>query len=171
MTADALFEKNQTIKRLTPVECYLHRTFPPSTYDESATQIIEGRIFKPRNDCENFYLTIPVDWEAKDHMIDRNWRMQLQSWTVFHPIMNFFDSFDEKDKILAFFLEICADWWSNYGSDPDDIVTSRQPDSYAWYDMSVGFRALIIAFFIERIEHYNLEIDSNHKKILEKLIN
>jgi len=95
--------------------------------------------------------------------------MQLQGWTMFHPILNFFDGFDDKERILAYFLSVAADWWRRYGADPDVVVTSRMPSSYAWYDMSVGFRALILAFFEDRIRAYDLRITTENRVLLDSL--
>lgn len=152
-----------------PIKCFLNRVFPLSFYNDSAKYIIENRIYKPRKDCEDFVLSLPLNWEAEERKEDRNWRMQLQGWAMFHPIMNFFDESSEKEKIIDYFFDISNDWDNNYGNDPDDIVTSRMPESYAWYDMSVGFRALVIAFFINRIAYFSIVISDENKKLLNTL--
>ncbi|WP_028469261.1 alginate lyase family protein [Neptunomonas japonica] len=151
-------------------KCYLHRIFPYGDYTDKFDDLINSRVFLPRRDCKPFYISFPVDWEATAHMKDRNWRMQLQGWSVFHPIMNFFDEFDDKRKVLNYFFEFANDWWNSYGNDLNDITTSRMPESYAWYDMSVGFRALVIGFFVNRIQYFNLEISQDEKELVEKLI-
>lgn len=157
------------IKTLIPIECFLNRVFPTSFYKEDKLRIIENKIFKPRKDCEEFKLIFPIDWESLNKKEDRNWRMQLQGWAMFHPIMNFFDESNEKDKIVDYFFEVCNDWNSNYGEDPSDTTTTRMPESYAWYDMSVGFRALVIAFFIDRINQFSISISEKNQKLLSKL--
>ncbi len=160
---------SRDIKKIIPVECFLNRVFPASVYKKDASSIIEYKIFKPRKDCEDFTIKFPVDWEALDKKEDRNWRMQLQGWAMFHPIMNFFDGSDEKDKIMNYFFEVCCDWNIKYGDDPANIVTSRMPESYTWYDMSVGFRALVIAFFLDRIDFFNIEVSEINRILLNKL--
>ncbi|AVJ28003.1 YqiA/YcfP family alpha/beta fold hydrolase [Achromobacter spanius] len=141
-----------------PLASFLHRIFPYGAYDDNAELIVKRKLFKPRNDCEPFFLKCPVNWEASDRLEDRNWRMQLQGWTYFHAVMNMFDQFGDKEELVRIFFELSRDWYSVYGEDPEDIKTSRMPDSYAWYDMSVGFRALVIAFFIDRISFYKISV-------------
>ncbi|MDC7710846.1 alginate lyase family protein [Vogesella indigofera] len=153
---------------LVPVACFLHRIFPAGHYD-NADELVNNRLFKPRNDCEPVSLFGEIDWEVVERSEDRNWRMQLQGWTVFHPIMNFFDTYNNKQAILNFFFELAWDWWRRYGEDPDDVTTSRMPESYAWYDMSVGFRALILAFFLNRIEALDLYVSPKDLDLLKKL--
>lgn len=147
----------------------MHRIFPPGLYKNETGRIIQDRIFKPRKDCPEVSLNLPVDWEAPEHSQDRNWRMQLQGWAMFQPVMNFFDVYEDKQAVLDFFFDIAGDWWQAYGSDPDNVVTSRMPSSYAWYDMSVGFRALIIAYFLDRISVYELPVSEENRELLEKL--
>jgi hypothetical protein len=153
------------------LECFLHKIFPLESYEKTIERTITERIFKPRKDIEETILMIPLDWESLDKFEDRNWRMQLQSWGMFHPLMNVFDNYNDKKKIVEYFFDISKDWYNSYFDDPDDIVTSRMPDSYAWYDMSVGFRALNIAFFLDRINKYNISINVEQEKLLKELAN
>ena len=156
-------------EKLIQVECFLHRVFPFENY-ENIDEIVKNQLFSPRKDCDPFFISFPLDWEMESKKIDRNWRMQLQGWTFFHPIMNVFDSYKNKKLVINYFLETVADWWGRYGNDPDDIVTSRMPRSYAWYDMSVGFRALVIAFFCNRLDFYGLSISENQKELLDNVV-
>ncbi|MDI4637447.1 MULTISPECIES: heparinase II/III domain-containing protein [Halomonadaceae] len=153
---------------LVPVHCFLHRIFPVEFYGD-AEKLVRDRVFKPRKDSEPCFLQFPLDWESRERSVDRNWRMQLQGWTFFHPIINIFDSYDNKDEIVEFFFDAVSDWWKNYGQDPEDIVTTRMPKSYAWYDMSVGFRALAIAFFINRIHYYRIDISEGESELLDNV--
>jgi hypothetical protein len=152
-----------------PVVCFLHRIFPPGFYKDDTDRLVRERLFKPRRDSEEVALTFPLDWEAKERNADRNWRMQLQGWAVFQPIMNFFDGYDDKAAVLDFFFDLAQDWWAVYGDDPDNSVTTRMPRSYAWYDMSVGFRALIIAFFADRIAAFDLDVSPERRAFLETI--
>ncbi|SFJ97727.1 Heparinase II/III N-terminus [Desulfomicrobium apsheronum] len=153
---------------LIPVHCFLHRIFPIEFYEDTE-KLVNDRVFKPRKDSEPLLLTFPLDWESKERVVDRNWRMQLQGWTFLHPIMNIFDNYKKKDDILDFFFDAITDWWRFYGQDPEDIVTTRMPKSYAWYDMSVGFRALAITFFINRITCWQMKISKERSKLLEEV--
>ncbi|MBN8431786.1 heparinase II/III family protein [Microbulbifer salipaludis] len=159
------FEQHSVI----PVETFLHRIFPAGLYESDKNRIVRERIFKPRKDCEELALTLPVDWEAVKDSSDRNWRMQLQGWTMFHPVMNFFDSYEDKNEIVDYFLAIARDWYGQYKNDPDNVTTSRMPSSYAWYDMSVGFRALILAFMINRIGFFKIPLSEADRDILRCL--
>jgi hypothetical protein len=103
------------LQKLIPVESFLHRIFPPGIYKDNSDRIVQKRIFKPRKDCTEVSLAFPLDWEAKHMVADRNWRMQLQGWAGFQPIMNFFDEYDDKAAVLDLFFEMAADWWGHYG--------------------------------------------------------
>ena len=157
-------------KTLTPTEAFLHKVFPAGDYPESGRLIAEQRLFHPRRDADQQELAFPLDWEAPDRAADRNWRMQLQGFTMLHPLMNVFDELEAKGEALDYFFDVLSDWWARYSDDPVDIVTSRMPDSYAWYDMSVGFRALTIAFFAERIAWNEIELDPKRRDLLASAI-
>lgn len=110
-----------------------------------------SRIFQPRSE-EFETLSTPIDWECRTRLTDRNWRMQLQGWAFLHPVIPYFDQYldSQQEQIFHLFYDVLADWMMVHGRDAEDIVTSRMPDSYAWYDMSVGYRALVVAFFCSR---------------------
>lgn len=154
---------------LIPLRIFLNNVFPLSLNNDGAKYIVHNRIFKPRRDCEEYRITFPIDWESIIRIEDRNWRMNFQGWAMFHPIMGFFDVSIEKEKIVNYFFDVCEDWYKSYGNDSDDVVTTRMPASYAWYDMSVGFRALVIAFFMNRIDFWSIVISDRHQKILDRL--
>lgn len=155
--------------RLIPLGTFLHRVFPAGTYPDDGRELSRLRLFHPRRGTAAVSLSTPIDWEAGDNP-DRNWRMQLQGWTMFHPIMNVFDGLDSKVDAVEYFFDITSDWWRNYSDDDEAIVTSRTPDSYAWYDMSVGFRALILAFFADRIVAHDLSIGEARHQLLMDVI-
>ncbi len=154
---------------LTPVKCFLHRVFPIGFYDDQYEDIVLKRLFKPRKDCVPVSLRGSIDWEGRALATDRNWRMQLQGWTMFHPVMNIFDDCENQEVLVDYFFDVVSSWHSVYGADNPRIVTSRMPDSYAWYDMSVGFRALVLAFFIERISYHRLKITGEQTSLLSAL--
>jgi hypothetical protein len=164
-----LKKMNHSIDKIIPIECFLNRVFPVSNYEKTSKEIVESRVFQPRRDCEPYKIIIPIDWEAEWAREDRNWRMQLQGMVMFHPIMNFFDEYQEKVNIVSYFFEVIQDWLLKYGEDANDIVTNRMPASYAWYDMSVGFRSLVIAFFIDRISHFQIEITDAELTLLSEI--
>lgn len=155
--------------KIIPLEVFFNRIFPLSYSNNKPKSIVDNQIFKPRKDLEEIYLKFPIDWESIDKKSDRNYRMQLQGWTMFHPIMNFFDEYSDKEKIIDYFFNLLSDWYTIYGDDVNSIVTSRMPNSYAWYGMSVGFRALVLAFFINRINYFSIDISVSRKEFLKKI--
>lgn len=152
---------------LIPVEAFLKGLGRKLKSSTRLLELVEARAFKPRSNVEPVTLPAKIDWEAKDRKVDRNWRMQLQGWMMFNAIMTAFDNGDAKPEAIAYFVETVADWWRHYGQDPDDIVTSRMPDSFAWYDMSVGFRALVLSFFLNRIRHYDIALTDEQRQLLD----
>lgn len=148
----------------------LHKEKPKSLSKEDVVrEQVDKRLFQPRRDCEPFELTPPIDWEARQRKADRNWRMQLQGWTVFHPLMLAYDDTEYKQAIIDFYLDVARDWWQHYENTGFDAPESRMPDSYAWYDMSVGFRSLVIAFFRNRIALDGVSISEEMSQILDGL--
>lgn len=126
------------------------------------------RLFAPRASVTPIPVEFPLDWEMADSD-DRNARMQLQGWTMLHPVMNVFDSMSDKRAAVEYLVDIARDWWSRYGDDPEDVVTSRTPESYAWYDMSVGYRALALTFFADRIRGHSLSLDPGDSDLLREV--
>lgn len=140
---------------------FLSKRYPPKVFlpdiFESARDKSKAldqcllRVFCPRGK-ESDVLSTPIDWECGARLTDRNWRMQLQGWSFFQPVIPFFDQYSDSQRgqIFRFVYDVVVDWMSVHGGDREDIVSSRMPDSYAWYDMSVGYRALTVAFFCSR---------------------
>ncbi len=155
--------------KIIPLEVFLNRIFPLSYSNNKPKSIVDNQIFKPRKDSEEIYLKFPIDWESIYKKSDRNYRMQLQGWAMFHPIMSFFDDYSHKEKIIDYFFNLLNDWYTIYGDDSNSIVTSRMPNSYAWYGMSVGFRALVLSFFINRINCFSIDISASRKELLKKI--
>ncbi len=156
------------VEKLTPPQAFLHS--PAGDYPEDGRLIARQRVFQPRRDADRHALVFPLDWEAHDRIADRNWRMQLQGFTMLQPLLNVFDQLEDKGEVLDYFFDVLSDWWARYRDDPVDIVTSRMPDSYAWYDMSVGFRSLILAYFAERIAWHEIELDPKRRELLTSAI-
>ena len=165
-----LLLKQEQEKRKIPVECFLNRVFPPAYYKGKEDSLIYERLFQPRKDIKQVKLHSPIDWDALDRKEDRNWRMQLSGMAMFHPIMNFFDERNDKNEIVKYFFDVCRDWLDSFGGNDPRTVTSRMPEMYTWYDMSVGFRALVIAFFLDRILFYKLNISEEEILVLSKII-
>ena len=154
---------------LIPVEAFLRPVYQKSLTSDRLLRLVNERAFKPNNKVEPFILGAQIDWEVTDRAVDRNWRMQLQGWMMFNQVLNAFDVGTAKAEAVGYFLEVVADWWRNYGDDPEDIVTTRMPDSYAWYDMSVGIRTLVLSFFFNRIRHFSIPLADEQRQLLDKV--
>ncbi len=155
---------------LIPLRTFLHRVFPAGDYPDDGATLAAERIFRPRRGSPEVRIEVPLDWNQPDNP-DRNWRMQVQGWTMFHPIMNVFDGLSNKQQAVDYFFDVLCDWWEQHGDDPEDIVTTRTPDNYAWYDMSVGFRALVLAFFMNRISCYRIHLEAAEASLLDAVVN
>lgn len=152
---------------LIPVEAFLRPVNRKPSARTRLLELVEERAFKPNSKVKPLILGARIDWEAADRSVNRNWRMQLQGWMMFNQVLNAFDTGTAKAEAVGYFLEIVADWWGQYGDDPEDIVTTRMPESYAWYDMSVGFRALVLSFFLNRIRHYGIPLAEAQRQLLD----
>jgi len=155
---------------LLPKEIFFYNIFPLNYQEIKNSRIVKDRLFKPREDVALLSLSTPIDWESRAKKSDRNYRMQLQGWTMFHPLIDFFDEYNDKESIVDYFFDIIEDWYGHYGEDSNSIVTSRMPESYAWYGMSVGFRGLLLAFFLNRIEYYSIQLSSSKKELLQRVV-
>lgn len=96
-----------------PASFFLNDRIPIEFYKGRETNIIEKKIFQPRGDCEPVELTFPIDWEGNNLGSDLNWRMQLQGWTMFHAVINFFDQYPDKSSIFDYYIKVARDWWDN----------------------------------------------------------
>lgn len=118
----------------------------------------EGFIPKGR-DLKGFDITTPIDWDA-DPFSDRNWMFQLHSLRMLDPVMN--KIFEEPfgcHKEINFIINIIEDW-------SNENLNNKAKKSYAWYDMSVGLRALKIAFIVSFMRKYGYEFDHDFFKVL-----
>ncbi len=116
--------------------------------------------FRPRRDVEPWPLELPLNWAA-DPFEDRNWRFQLNAWRMIDPyIVAYFKSGDV--QLLAEALEYVEDWHAFHADDDHG-------NSFAWYDMSTGIRALRIAFFLDLIEKSELAVTPQQRQALDEL--
>jgi pimeloyl-ACP methyl ester carboxylesterase len=150
-------------------EAFTRSIFPSGLFGDVAVNLVSRRLLKPGRGREDFSLPVEIWWEAEERSEDRNWRMQLQGWAMFHPILSVFDGSDQKDRIVAYFFGVARSWWRQYGADPVVVASGPMPSSYAWYDMSVGFRALVLAFFADRISAHDLGISAEERELLDAL--
>lgn len=158
-------------RELIPLEVFLKADNHLKRNIDEVKEILDKKQFMPRLNSDIIQITFPVDWEGLSRIEDSNWRMQLQGWAMFFPMLYYFDKHLDKNKVIDFFIKIVEDWYMKYGHESEYIITNRNPVSYAWYDMSVGFRAIVLSFFINRISYFKINIPSKSKEILLNVIN
>lgn len=155
--------------QLVPPAAYLGKVFPQGSFPGGVEQVVQERVFKPRRKSKLVSVEFPLDWDQKGNA-DRNFRMQLQGWTMLHPVISEFDELEDKGAAVEYFLDVLRDWWRKFADSPEDVVTARTPSDYTWYDMSVGFRSLVLAFFASRIDAYDLQIETQDLVTLRSAI-
>jgi len=76
------------------------------------------RTFRPRRQSAPVEVRFPTDWMQADNP-DQSFRMQVQGWTMFHPIMDVFDEFHDKTSAVEYFFDV-LDERAVHGQDFDD---------------------------------------------------
>ncbi|MGC1208849.1 MAG: hypothetical protein WA880_12920, partial [Ornithinimicrobium sp.] len=80
------------------------------------------------------------DWLAPP-VADRSWQFHLHSWDYFMPWLASYVN-ENDDAALKFCLDGALEWWRQVDAAPQGT------EGMAWYDMSVGSRAPILALLI-----------------------
>lgn len=108
----------------------------------------EGFIAMGREDLDPYPISFPVDWLANPYD-DRNWMYQLQAWRVIDPFL-----LRLKSQDISYISQVINDW---------DAAASEagQVDSWFWYDMAAGIRALKLTYFVLRCKALNLSHEIN----------
>lgn len=133
----------------------------PDFEREILKYMTEGYIPKGR-DLPGFNIEVPIEWDA-DPFHDRNWKFQLHSLRMLDPWFNKLDKMPfEREKDIIFIHEIIKDWFEK-----SELISNRK--SYAWYDMSVGLRALKISYFVSFLLKYKYNFDYNFYYDLAKV--
>lgn len=89
---------------------------------------------------EPYPVAIPIDWAANPYG-DRGWRMWLNAWRVLEPILAAYDESGDK-RYLKFANGIALDWI-------DQHIFAENDNPFAWYDMAIGRRALLLGKLID----------------------
>lgn len=82
-----------------------------------------------------------VEWDAVCAS-NRSWAFQLHAWDALEPTLAAFDLTGEL-RYLDFSVAVAIDWARRYR----DVGAE---DSFAWYDMAIGLRAVRLAFLVDR---------------------
>lgn len=118
------------------------------------------RGFQARPDVPYWPLALPLNWNA-DPFKDRNWRFQLHAWRMIDPLVFAWLETGEKQYIeLAF--SIIDDWRLFH-------VERAASSAYGWYDMSVGIRAMKLAFLIDRGLRGEYELNARRRAVVLEL--
>ncbi|MEZ4820491.1 MAG: heparinase II/III family protein [Bdellovibrionota bacterium] len=109
-------------------------------------------IFKPRKDAKEWPISIPVNWAA-DPFNDRNWRMSFLSLRALDPFFWEFQETQNPETLRSIFAYL-LDWYTFH-------VIQKQYHRFAWYDMSVAYRADRLSVYMDWVSgHIELFNDS-----------
>lgn len=139
--------------RLSRSDIYLS---PAQSYD-----LQKSRGFIARRDNEPWPLKLPLDWSA-DPFDDPNWCSKLQHWRMTDPILE--EYFKTGDRaLLAEAFSYAADWHRFH------IVEGRTAPR-SWSDAVTGIRLARLAFFLDRLQAGELDLDARDEALLRALI-
>jgi hypothetical protein len=128
---------------------------------ETEIRLIEQEGYAPKPSYERIPLKRPVDW-AMNPFKDGHWQYQLSALDIVLKYILFFDARSD-DKHLGTALEYVIDWCRYH-------LRDKREHAFAWYNMSVGQRALRIAFVIEQTIRRNLPIDEQDRDLLAEAV-
>lgn len=121
---------------------------------------LENGTFQPRKDVDPWSLQRPIDWSANPFE-EANWQFQLHAWRMTDPLFTAYLD-DPNPAVLEQAMSFVEDWYEFH-------VIQQKVANYSWYDMSVGIRALRIAFLINATRSGALAADGNRRELLDKL--
>ncbi|ADE13590.1 hypothetical protein Nhal_0400 [Nitrosococcus halophilus Nc 4] len=109
---------------------------------QRAGQLWETGFVPPGRDVAPWPFTLPVDWNA-DPFQDRNWRFHLHAWRMIDPMIVAWERTGDK-RYLQDALKVMTDW-------QDYHFGRNRRSAFQWYDMSVGLRAMKLAYVLDRV--------------------
>lgn len=115
--------------------------------------------FIARKGVAPIFISIPMQWLSDDKNIEFN----LHSWRFLNSACAYYMNNPCKQvakEVFQFSLGYIQDW--------SQFVESKK-SNFAWYDMSVGIRAIHIAFMKYLIEEYLLDTDDEDFGIIDRL--
>mgnify|MGYP006277488361 CR=1 FL=1 len=109
---------------------------------QQVKKLWEDGFIPPGRDLGPWPFELPVDWNA-DPFDDRNWRFHLHAWRMIDPMLMAWERTHEK-RYLQEAIQVMLDWY--------DFHFQRGLESqFQWYDMSVGLRAMKLAYVLDKI--------------------
>lgn len=120
------------------------RSFDIHIFDNPYIKVIDqennGFIGFGRNDLKAYKLKVPINWGHNPYD-DRNWMFQLQAWRYLDAYLQCHFNEVIIDKISS----IINDWVRF-----EKKTKNKSIQSWLWYDMSTGLRALKLTYYIIR---------------------
>lgn len=102
--------------------------------------------FLARKGVAPIHISFPLSWRSKDSNVEFNlhaWRFLSAAWSYY--VKNPTDVVAA--EVFEFAVDLARDWVS---------FLETKKSKYAWYDMSVGIRAMHIAFIIYIIDKHSI---------------
>jgi hypothetical protein len=119
---------------------------------------IMGEGYKPRADVSPISIKHPFVWKHKD----RNVEFSIHAWRFLNPFFSkYLDTLDFTYIELA--LEFIRSW--------SEYEASGAKNTFIWYDMATGLRAIALAFITEIVRDENIELSQVDVALLERLAN
>lgn len=109
----------------------------------------------PGRDVKPWPFHLPLEWNA-DPFHDTNWRYQLHAWRMLDSLLIAWDETREV-RYLEESLKIIFDWY-------DYHVVRGLVSDYGWYDMSVGLRAMKLAYVLERAFKKDIQLNDEQQR-------
>ncbi|RZT94254.1 heparinase II/III-like protein [Advenella incenata] len=114
----------------------------------------------PRVGAAPIPLLVPMNYGPRN---DRNIEFALSSWKFLAPIWKVYFS-SKKYKYLKELYTFFLDW-------NQSLEISNGKNSFAWYDMAVGTRAMHLALFLYVLNEEKIELSTRDSRILGDIIN
>jgi len=128
--------------------------------------------FKPRNDVENFKISLPMDWDIEPFKNDRNWKFHFHALRMIDTDLYKYYNNKKEISLLENSIKIFLDWKRDIIDNKKLLSFQFDHKSYAWYDMSTGLRAIKLALiFKELIKSKNNRLILKYFDKLLELIN
>jgi len=106
-------------------------------------------------------LAFPFDWSSDPHK-DTNWCGQLHMWRMLDAHL-YQHGRTMDPEWLQFPLEVIVDWHRFHHVD-------RRESIFSWTDMTVGLRAMKLAYVISQLAHDGAAIDAALQTVLDDMV-
>lgn len=128
------------LQRLCRALCFGDALFVTPLDQERARQVLDGKIFFRKR------LISANEWASPPNLepgLHGSWKFYYHSLVWIDPLRRCYNAIPDNDYLDKLLTELDF-WLSQFGTPPDRLPTTKDPGDYTWYDMSVGWRTLII---------------------------